>query len=75
MRRIIPFNSDYLKNANPFTFDWTKSHLKQTFSWQMLHNKTLRTSGRGGKGHFIQGAPFGWNRKGRWLKNENKKPS
>ena len=75
MRRTISFHANPTKSTNPFFFDWYKQHPKQTFSWQMVHSKTLRTSGRGGKGHFIKGAPSGWNRKGRWLKNDNKKPS
>ena len=75
MRRIMPFKSDPTTKPNPFIFDYAKQHPKQTFSWQMIHSKTLRTSGRGGKGHFIGGAPSGWNRKGRWVKRETKKPS
>jgi len=35
-------------------------------SWQVLHNKSLQTAGRGGKGHLGASASHGWNRKGRW---------
>ena len=75
MRRIIPFKTNPATKPNPFIFDLSKQHPKRTFSRQMIHSKTLRTAGRGGKGHFIGGAPSGWNRKGRWLKNETRKPS
>jgi hypothetical protein len=66
MRSRVLFKPQAEKKPNPFLFNDFKNLPRFNFSWQMLHNKTLRTSGRGGKWHLIGGAPAGWNRKGRW---------
>ncbi|NOX87393.1 MAG: hypothetical protein GXO77_00060 [Calditrichaeota bacterium] len=66
MKRTIPFRNEPKNPQNPLFFNLIKKNLDKSYSWQIHHIKTLRTSGRGGKGHFVGGAPHGWNRKGRW---------
>ncbi len=75
MSRFMPLKANASRPTNPFIFDNQGNRNMPAFSWQILHNKTLRTSGRGGKGHFVSGARSHWNRKGRWNRPETKKPS
>ena len=66
MRRTIPIKADPKKVQSLLFMHQMKSAQKQFDVWNLLHNKTLKTSGRGGKGHFVGGVNHGWNRKGRW---------
>lgn len=66
MKRTIPIKMDPTKVQSLIFFQNLKSDRKQLAVWNLLHNKTLKTSGRGGKGHFVGGGSYGWNRKGRW---------
>lgn len=63
---FVAFKNQSLNKVNPFHFNWQKNNLQDNFSWQMIHNKTLRISGKGGKGHLRVKSPVSWNRKGRW---------
>ncbi len=66
MKYTIPIKNDP-KKLQAFLFTkGPKLSGKQVNIWNVLHNKTLKTSGRGGKGHFVGGVQHGWNRKGRW---------
>ncbi len=66
MKRNIPLHSDskYL-HVLPFFLN-IKNRSDLSHIWNLYHLKTLRTSGRGGKGHVVGGINRGWNRKGRW---------
>ena len=75
MKRSMPLRMESSNEPNPFVFRGIDRPPKRLFSWQAIHNKTLRTAGRGGKGHLMGGASLRWNRKGRWFSNESKKPS
>ncbi len=73
MKRSLPLRMEPTNELNPFIFGGYEKAPKQLFSWQTIHAKTLRTAGRGGKGHFMGGASLRWNRKGRWFRNEPKR--
>ncbi len=66
MRNTIPIKPDAnsLKHL-PFLLK-SRGKKHQESVWNLYHCKTLRTAGRGGKGHFVGGVNHGWNRKGRW---------
>ncbi len=66
MRRTIPIKMDPTKAQSLVFLQNLKTNRKQFAVWNLLHNKTLKTSGRGGKGHFVGGGIHNWNRKGRW---------
>ncbi len=66
MKRTIPVKNSPLKPQFPFMMQHNPKNANQAVFWQMIHQKSLRVAGRGGKGHFIGGSKGGWNRKGRW---------
>ncbi len=63
-KRIIKNNS---KRNLKALIHVTNQHVgDKSEAWYDLHNKSILTAGRGGKGHGGGAGLHAWNRKGRW---------